>query len=122
MEDKICRWIDIGISYESDIDLAKEIMREEVGNHPLYFDPRTAEQIENDAPRVTVRVLSLGEYSVNIRAWAWAKGAADAFVLSCDLYESIKKRFDAAGVEIPYPHRTLVHKNTSTNQSEENVK
>jgi len=111
VEDKICRWIDVGISYDSNIDLAKEIMREELENHPLYVDPRTPEQIENEMPKVTVRVLSLGEYAINIRAWAWAKGAADAFVMSCDLYESIKKRFDAADIEIPFPYRTLVYKN-----------
>ena len=26
------------------------------------------------------------------------------------MYEQIKKRFDAAGIEIPLPYRTLVHK------------
>ena len=110
-EDKICKWIDIGISFDSNIDLAKSIMREEIMNHPLHIDPRTPEQIENGEPEVPVRVLHLGESSVNIRAWAWAKDSPDGFVLSCDLYESIKKRFDKEGVEIPFPHRTIVYKN-----------
>ena len=109
-DDKICRWIDIGISYDSDIDKAKKIMMEEVWAHPLYVDTRTPEQLENGAPKVAVRVLSLGDSSVNIRAWAWAKDAPDAFAMSCDLFESIKKRFDAEGIEIPFPHRTLVYK------------
>jgi small-conductance mechanosensitive channel len=30
---------------------------------------------------------------------------------ACDLRESIKKRFDAEGVEIPFPYRTIVYKN-----------
>lgn len=110
-EDKICKWIDVGISYDSDIELAKEIMRAEVMNHPLHIDVRTAEQIEAGEPQVNVRVINLGESSVNLRAWAWSKDASDGFVLSCDLFESIKKRFDKEGVEIPFPHRTLVHKN-----------
>lgn len=110
-DDKICKWIDVGISYDSDIDLAKKIMFEEVKNHPLYVDPRTPEQIEAGDPEVQVRVLMLGESSVNLRAWAWAKNAPDGFVMSCDLYESIKKRFDKEGVEIPFPHRTLIYKN-----------
>ncbi|MFT5766023.1 MAG: small conductance mechanosensitive channel [Saprospiraceae bacterium] len=110
IEDKICKWIDIGISYDSDIDLAKEIMRKEVMNHPLHVDPRSKEQLEKGDQEVPVRVVLLAESSVNLRAWAWAKDSPDGFVLSCDLYESIKKRFDKEGVEIPFPHRTLVYK------------
>ena len=109
--ENICNRIEIGISYDSDIDLAKEIMRDEVMKHPLHVDARSAAAIEAGDPEVPVRVLSLGEYSVNIRAWAWAKDAPDAFEMGCDLFESIKKRFDREGVEIPFPYRTLVHKN-----------
>ena len=117
INDRICKWIDIGISYDSDIDLAKEIMRDEVERHPSYLDPRSPEDIEAGEPKVVVRVLSLGEYSVNLRAWAWAKDSPEGFAMSCDLYESIKKRFDREGVEIPFPYRTLVIKNG--NQSSE---
>ena len=110
VDNKICRWIDVGISYDSDVDLAKEIMADEVLKHPLHIDPRTQEQIDDGEPEVIVRVLSLGEFSVILRAWAWAKDAPDGFVMSCDLLESIKKRFEAQGIEIPFPHRTLVYK------------
>ena len=111
VEDKICKWIDVGISYDSDIDLAKRIIGEEVIRHPLRVDPRTKVQIEAGEPEVLVRVVLLGEYSVNLRAWAWARNSPDGFVLSCDLMESIKKRFDQEGIEIPFPYRTLVYKN-----------
>lgn len=107
VNDQICRWIDIGISYDSDIDLAKLIMMQEVLDHPLHVDPRTPEQLDLGIPEVIVRVLGLGESSVNLRAWAWAKDQSDGFVLSCDLYESIKKRFDREGIVIPFPHRTV---------------
>ena len=60
---------------------------------------------------VLVRVTALGEFSVNIRAWAWAAQAADGFILYCDVLERIKLRFDEENIEIPYPHRTIVHKN-----------
>ena len=112
---KICRWIDIGISYDSDVDIAKEIMREAVLDHLLHIDPRTAKQIEEGIPKVIVRVISLGNFAVQIRAWAWTKDVADGFVLSCDLNETIKKRFKAAGIEIPYPHQTIIMKNDNLN-------
>ena len=90
-DEKICKWIDIGISYDSDIDKAKTIMREEVLAHPLNIDPRTPKQIEEGVELVQVRVILLGDSSVNLRAWAWAKDNPDAFVLGCDLIESFKK-------------------------------
>lgn len=110
-EDKICNWINIRISYDSDIDLAKEIIRDEVMKHPFHIDPRTPEEIEEGKIEVPVRVLSLGESSINLRAWAWAKDSPNGFILRCDLYESIKKRFDKEGVEIPFPHQTITYKN-----------
>lgn len=110
-DDKICKWIDVAISYDSNIDTAKLILQEAVLNHPLQLDPRTNQQIAEGAPEVTVRVVALGEYAVNLRAWAWAKDSPDAFVLGCDVIESVKKRFDKEGIEIPFPSRTLIHKN-----------
>jgi len=104
---KICRLIDIGISYGSDIDLAKKIMEEEIENHPLNIDNRTPEDIEKDMPRVMVRLLELTDSSVNLRAWAWAADAPNAFVMQCDVLESIKKRFDKEGIVIPFPQRTV---------------
>ena len=112
-EDKICRWIDVKISYDSDIDKAKAIIQELIKKHPFHVDPRTPEEVERGEPEVVVRVLLLDEYSVNLRAWAWAKDAGEGFVLSCDLYESIKKEFDENGIDIPFPHRTLIHKESS---------
>ncbi len=107
-DDRIVKWIDISISYDSDIDTAKKIMEEEVLAHPLHLDPRTIEELKLGIPEVIVRVINLMESSVTLRAWAWGKDAPDAFVMGCDLLESIKKRIDLEqSVKIPYPHRTL---------------
>jgi small conductance mechanosensitive channel len=67
-----------------------------------------------------VKVLQLGESSINLRGWAWAQETGDAFIMGCDLYESIKLRFDKEGIEIPFPHRTLVFKNKLADKSLEN--
>lgn len=115
-DDQICKRIDVGISYDSDLEKAKRLMQEEVLKHPLLVDNRTAEQRERGDTLVPVRVLSLGDSSVNLRAWAWAKDSADAFLMECDLLESIKLRFDKEGIEIPFPHRTLVHKSFPKDQ------
>ncbi|MFO7848283.1 MAG: mechanosensitive ion channel family protein [Balneolaceae bacterium] len=106
-DDKLCRFIDVGISYSSDIDKAKAVMAEEIEDHPNNIDVRTTEDLENNVPRVTVRVILLGESSVSLRGWAWAANPPDAFVMQCDLLESIKKRFDSEGIVIPFPQRTI---------------
>ncbi len=110
IEEKIKKFIEFGISYESNLDLAKSIIQEEAENHPLVFDNRSEEDKLNNEPIVRIRVISLGEYSVTIRAYVWAKCNDDAFVIYCDMNESVKKRFDSVGIEIPYPHRTIVNK------------
>lgn len=108
---KICRLIDIGISYSSDVDLAKKIMAEEVEKHPLNIDNRTAEDIEKGTPRVTVRMLELTDSAVVMRAWAWASDPPNAAVMNWDVIESVKKRFDKEGIVIPFPQRTISYLN-----------
>lgn len=107
---RTCRWINIGISYDSDLVKAKEIIRDEILKHPFFIDHRTPQQIEDGVILGQVRVVSLGDSSVNLRGWAWARNIVDAFMMECDLLESIKLRFDREGIEIPFPHRTIVQK------------
>ena len=107
---KICKFVEFGISYDSDVDEAMKIMQEESEKHPASFDNRTEEDKKERKPKVTVRVLGFGDSSVNLRAWVWAKDAGDAFKIGCDLNRIIKKRFDKEGIEIPFPYRTIVYK------------
>jgi len=111
-DSRIIKWIDMGISYSSNIDLAKKIMREEIMKNPLLIDARTEEQIANNDPQVPVRVISLGDSSVNLRAWAWVASQQDSSALGWEMMEKLKIKFDEAGIEIPFPHRTVyVQKN-----------
>lgn len=109
-DEKVCRFVKFGISYDSDIDLAIRIMRKEAEKHPLALDNRSKKEKEEGREMITVRVLGFSDSSVNLRAWVWAKNPADSFTLGCDLNKSIKERFDKEGVEIPFPYRTIVYK------------
>ena len=106
-EKKCCERIEIGISYDSNVRLAKRIMQEECENHPLIYDNRSTIEKKGREPLVRTALISLNEYSVTIRAWAWAKNFEDSFQLRIDVLESIKARFEEKGIEIPFPHRTL---------------
>lgn len=118
VDDKICKWVDFGISYTSDIDLARKIVQEEASAHPNFLDVRSEEDKANGAPAIPVRVIRLGEYSIDMRAWVWAANQGNAFMMGCDLLESIKKRFDREGVEIPFPYRNLIIRNPADNAAE----
>ncbi len=104
-----CR-VEVGISYDSDIDLAMQIMRSECEKHPLMIDNRTLEETTKNEPIVKVAVIALADFSVNLRANAWTESFADAFQMRTDLLKSIKERFDREGIEIPFPYRTIVYK------------
>ncbi len=113
IDTRIKKFVEFQISYDSDIDLAKSIIFEEAKKHPLFLDTRSDEDKLNGVPTVILRVIRLGEYSVTIRAYVWAINNDDAFIIHCDLNESVKKRFDAEGIEIPFPHHTIVYKDKS---------
>lgn len=107
---RICQWIEIGISYDSDVDLALKILQEKCEAHPNTIDIRTEEDKANGVPKVVVRVTKLGDSAVNLKAWAWAHSFGDGFQMKCDLLYQLKKAYDENGIEIPFPHRTMVFK------------
>ncbi len=109
-DSKICNHFECGISYDSDVDKAILIIREEVKSHPNFIDNRSDEQIQNSEDPVVIRLINWGDSSVNLRAYIWTEDSYNGFILKCDLYYSIKKRFDNEGIEIPFPHRKIVLK------------
>ena len=111
VDETICNFVDIGISYDSDIDKAMEIMRNAAVGHPNFIDHRTEEDKRNEEYPVTIRVMGFGDSSVNLRAFVWSKDHSSGFVMKTDLNKSIKEQFDRNGIEIPFPYRTIVYKN-----------
>ena len=110
LDSKILNFFEIGIAYEANVDRAMEIIKEEAIKHKNFLDNRSDEEISNGKEPVVVRMTGLGDYSVNLRAYIWSPDNATGWVLKCDLYKSVKSRFDEEGIEIPYPHRTIVQK------------
>jgi small conductance mechanosensitive channel len=85
-----------GIGYGDDIDKAKKIIED-----VLTSDERV---LKDPAPQIVVSELA--DSSVNIVARPWA-AAADYWGLKFDVTETVKKRFDAEGVSIPFPQRDV---------------
>ncbi len=87
----------IGISYFSDIKLAKEIIF-----NILSEDERVMN--EPDLPLIVVN--NLGESSVEILVRAWTK-TEFALDLRYTFLEKVKTEFDKSGVVIPFPQRDI---------------
>lgn len=98
------------IGYDSDLDKAIRIIQEEVMRHPNYIDARSEEDISNGVAPVIVRVTNFNESGLQLRATVYSQNNAEGFAMLSDLRIAIKKRFDASGIEFPYPHRTIIQK------------
>lgn len=107
----VCSFLDVGISYDSDIDLAMKILADTIAAHGGTLDVRSEEEKNSGIPPVTVRVQDLGESAVQLRAFVWTPDTSSSFPILSDLRYAVKKEFDRRGIEIPYPYRNVVIKN-----------
>jgi small conductance mechanosensitive channel len=115
--DKIVRPIDLNVAMNSNIDLIRTIIQEEIAKHPLFLDNRTSKDIEMGKPQVPVRVIGFTTIGITIRAWTWAIDAGKAYELACDVMESIKNKFDEAGVEMALANKNFTYlKNVGTDE------
>ncbi len=116
---KILGTLDVGISYDSDIDTARRMMLEEARKHPDILKVVKGE--DNEFLRredvIKVRLTELTDFSQNMRLYYWAPDKSAAVRIKFDLTESVKKRFDKAGIEIPFPYRTIVYKKDEEKKS-----
>ena len=88
-----------GVGYDSDIRKTKEIIFDVINNHPLILkEPATA-----------VNLSELADSSINFFTRAWVK-KEDYWTVKFDVMEQTKEALDAAGIDIPYPHRVNINK------------
>ncbi|WP_439185074.1 mechanosensitive ion channel family protein [Carboxylicivirga taeanensis] len=107
-DSRIKKHIEFSIDFNSDIDKAHEIIRQEAEKHPLTMDVRSPEDIEKGNHKVVVRTIQLMEYAIKLRAYVWSKDSDDAFLIACDLNKIVLKRFKEEGIVIPYPYRNVI--------------
>lgn len=85
-----------GIGYGDDIDKARKIITDVIEK-----DAR----VLKDPPPV-IAVMELADSSVNFAVRPWVK-ILDYWDLRFDVTETIKKRFDAEGISIPFPQHDV---------------
>lgn len=86
----------IGISYDDDIDQARDTIQKLVD---------ADDRILKD-PACVIAVSELADSSVNFVVRPWTR-TTDYWPVRFDLTEAIKKRFDKENITIPYPQRDV---------------
>lgn len=116
VNDRKVNFLELEISYESDLAKAMSIMSEEVKKHPQYMDGRSAEEKQQHVPEVVIRLIDFGESGIKLKATVYSKNNAQGYAMLSDIRIAVKKRFDEAGIVIPYPHRTVIMKKEDPKQ------
>ena len=91
--------VDVGISYEDDADNAIEVLKDEMAKAYAESDGMLEE------PNV-LGITGLDDSAVTIRIVVKCR-IKENYKVERDLRLRIKKRFDADGITIPYPQRTV---------------
>ncbi|MGY5955511.1 Small-conductance mechanosensitive channel [Kosakonia sp. BK9b] len=91
----------IGVAYDSDIDLVKQILTE-----IIQADDRILKDRD-----MTVRLNELGPSSINFVVRVWSK-SSDLQNVYWDVLELIKRRFDENGISFPFPQMDVNLKRT----------
>ena len=99
--------LEVVLIYETDIEKALNIMKEEAEKHPDFLDARTDAEKENGVPAVVAKVVALEDNGVRCRAYVWAKDNDTAFEMKCDLLKTLKERYDNEDIQISHAQRLM---------------
>lgn len=95
--------VEVGIAYDADLDSASEVIASAVNS---------IEVVEKNRP-VEVFAKEFGDNSINLLVRWWAGSTPVQAHASRDkVVRAIKSALDGAGVEIPFPQRTLWFRDT----------
>ncbi len=86
-----------GVSYGSNLKVAEETILS-----TILADPRSLPE-----PAPFIQVNNLGDFSVDFLVRVWVN-RPEYFAYQADMKRRVKEALDAAGIEIPFPTRTLL--------------
>lgn len=98
--------VDVDVAYETDVDRALELLVDIVAGFEAREDVR--ERLFGD-PMEVVGVQALGESGITIRIIGKTQ-PGQHWALGRLFRQVVKRELEAAGIEIPYPQRTVWHR------------
>ena len=103
-ESRVALWVDVGVSYGSDLAAVVSALGDVAEEH--------AEVLSTPPPEV--RLVGFGDSSWNMRLIAWIEDPHANRRLTSELNMAIVQKFRERGVEIPFPQRDVHFKNQLT--------
>lgn len=88
--------ISVSVAYKEQVDHVSRVLSEIADAHPLCLDE----------PRPEVRFVNFGDSALEFLFILWCT-REDFLNLKNQVMKQIKERFDAEGIEIPFPHLSL---------------
>lgn len=86
----------LGVAYKENLARVREVALVVAAKNPLCLQE----------PKPQVWVLSYGDSAINLQFSVWCT-TENLLELRSSMYESLKLAFDAEGIELPFPHRSL---------------
>ena len=97
--------VPVGVGYESDLDQVEKVMLEVANSVVEEVDGAVKEN------KPVLRFKHFGDSSIDIVVYFRGKKYGDQYLIIHEFIKRIHKRFQLEGIEIPYPIRTVIHKN-----------
>ncbi len=103
--DYIGNYMEVSVSYESDLEKAIEVMKETIEGHPLVVDIRPD---PSEGAKVSVMVKALADDGIILKSTVWTRTLDDNFTACSDIRRLLKANFEREGISIPYRHIHVV--------------
>ncbi len=93
--------LDVGVSYDTDLDQATQVITEAVNSLTKINHDRGTK----------ILPVGFGSSSIDFKIFAWTNSEPMPFrEANAEMISAIKKALDDASIEIPFPYRTLTFK------------
>ena len=97
--------IPVGVGYSSDLDKVEKVTREVVD------DIQNSMEETNKNYEPTMRFQNFGESSINLMVYFRGNRYGDQNPIIHQFIKLLHKKYSDSGIEIPFPMRTVIHKN-----------
>ncbi len=108
-QDFYTRFINVTVSYDTDLELAKKLITETVMTTKGVIDLRTPEELQEHKEFIHIRVAEFQSSGIQITFPVSTKNMGDNFLATSDIREGLLKVFKENHIEIPYQKVQIIN-------------
>lgn len=107
------------VSYDTDVHLAMEVIRDCVVESPYTLGVETNGVLEDSGP---VYFLKFAESALLLETTIWITRETNSYVATTDVNMRINRAFKEHGIEIPYNYLNVIERENTSDDSDSGVK